>query len=63
MLQNQLMCKHELETSFTTEHEPDCELSVHPDHHGDCTTDGLNTCVFVPMLIKDKYDSRFAIVT
>lgn len=49
MLQNWLMCEHELETLFTLEHEPDSELSVHPDLHADSTNDGLNTHVFVPM--------------
>lgn len=33
LLQNQLLCEHEPETSFTLEHEPDCEL-VHPDSVG-----------------------------
>ena len=48
MLQNQLVCEHVLETLFPIEHEPDCEMSVHHDLHGDNTTDGLNTSVFAP---------------
>lgn len=54
ILQNQLRCEHQLETLFTTEHEPDCESSQHPDLHGDSTTDGLNTRAFAPKEKREK---------